>query len=297
MKRFISNIFLIISAVALISCNDEINMPDNNSGYPGFSQIDFQASWSKDGNRIIFVHNDLFSDFTGIYKIDSNGDSNKMIMNAMANYPDFSPGGSHIVFTLNNSLNISTIDLDTSWVFGNSLNCSNPKWRSDGNWISFIGCNGSGCSLFIMKPDGSQKTIVDSNVSYANWTGMNNSLIYFKPIKNSAGIQNGDTLCEYLFTGIKKIIAVVQGDEHYINSFPCFAADAFIFCSLSKDGYSFVYRMNIDGSNLIKLTTTQSASPDFSQANQKIIYTNRNPGNGRLWKMNKDGTNKEQITP
>ena len=45
-----------------------------------------------------------------------------------------------------------------------------------------------------------------------------------------------------------------------------------------------------------KLTTGQGWSPDFNAVNQKIVYTNRDPGNGRLWIMNKDGSNKIQLT-
>ncbi len=78
--------------------------------------------------------------------------------------------------------------------------------------------------------------------------------------------------------------------------YPLFAGAEIIFCSMDKDGYVYIYKMQRNGNNIVKLTETQGYSPDYSLISQKIIYTNRDKGNGRLWTMDKNGDNKVQLT-
>ena len=78
--------------------------------------------------------------------------------------------------------------------------------------------------------------------------------------------------------------------------YPVFAGDRFIFCSADSTGSVYIYSMDTDGKNILKLTSGQGYSPDFSFANNKIVYTNRSPGNGRIWIMDKNGDNKMQVT-
>jgi Tol biopolymer transport system component len=268
----------------------------SKSTIPEYTQIDFEASWSKSGNRIAFVHSDVNNDFTGIYLLNSDGTNSRQLLNVFANSPDWSPDGNWIAITLSNSIYKIKTNGDSLTELTDAGINSRPKWSSDGNWISYISCSGNACNLWIMKPDGQQKTLIDVDCSYANWANGSSSLIYFKPIKDNNSIQSGDTIFQYFFTGTKVPVVILNDDDHVINSYPVFAGDAIIFSSLNKAGYVYVYRMNLNGSDIIKLTSTQGYSPDYSLANDKIIYTNRNKGNGRLWIMDKSGNGKTQFT-
>lgn len=291
--------FFLLSVVftfQLYSCTENSAISPT-SPVAEYTQIDFEPAWSDSGDKVVYIHSDIDNDFTGIYRIDSDGKNKKLILNSFANSPDWSPDGNRIVFSLNNNIYKINVNGDSlKYITDTGIN-SNPKWSSDGDWIAFSGCENSLCKILIMKSDGSQKTIIDTNAVYPNWVNGSSSLIYFKPILNNNGIQTGDTLCQYFFSnGSKQVISVLNNDQHKKNSYPEYIGDALIFCSMNKDGFVYIYRMNLDGSNIIKLTTSQSYTPDFSILNQKIIYTNRNKGEGRLWQMDKNGNGQMQFT-
>lgn len=54
--------------------------------------------------------------------------------------------------------------------------------------------------------------------------------------------------------------------------------------------------MKADGTDLKQLTNTQGYSCDWSPDGSKIVYTDSRAVNGRLWIMNADGSNKDQLT-
>lgn len=54
--------------------------------------------------------------------------------------------------------------------------------------------------------------------------------------------------------------------------------------------------MNADGSDLKQLTNTQAYSCDWSPDGTHIVYTDSRAGNGRLWIMEENGSNKRQLT-
>jgi len=57
-----------------------------------------------------------------------------------------------------------------------------------------------------------------------------------------------------------------------------------------------IYTIKIDGTDLTMLTNTQGFTAGYSPDGEKIVYCDSSPGNGRLWIMNKDGSNKRQLT-
>lgn len=152
-------------------------------------------------------------------------------------------------------------------------------------------------SIMLMNSDGTQKRVIDGNGNYPAWMSGSSSLIYFKPVKNNNGSQSGDTLVRYfLLNNTKQAITVLNGSEHLVNMYPVFTGDGFVFSSADSTGSVYIYSMDTDGNNILKLTSGQGYSPDFSFANKKIVYTNRSLGNGRIWVMDKNGDNKMQVT-
>lgn len=57
-----------------------------------------------------------------------------------------------------------------------------------------------------------------------------------------------------------------------------------------------LFTVNVDGTGKQRITDTQGYSADYSPDGEKIVYCDSSPGNGRLWIINKDGTNKRQLT-
>ncbi len=127
------------------------------------------------------------------------------------------------------------------------------------------------------------------------WTDNGNTLIYLKSVKDASGNSIGDSLFQYtLNSSSRNLITLVVGENHKFSYYLNYSSGEIIFCSTSTDGYTYVYKRNNNGI-ITKLTNSQGWSPNISVSNNKIIYTNRDPGNGKLWIMNGDGSNQMQL--
>ncbi len=301
MKRPISILIIIlinfIFVLLLESCTDNTTDP-SVPPVAGYTQVDFEPSWSSDAGRIAYIHSDIDNKYTGIYIINSVGTNERLIVSDFARSPCWSPDDQWIVYSQFN--NIYKLKTDSDSLIQLTTDGKNlyPKWSIDSGLIAYSNSmNSVDYRIMLMNSEGTQKRLIDENGNYPEWISGSSSLIYFKPAKDISGSQNGDTLVRYFLTGnTKQAITVLNGSEHLVNMYPVFAGDRFIFCSADSTGSVYIYSMDTDGNNILKLTSEQGYSPDFSFANKKIVYTNRSPGNGRIWKMDKNGDNKMQVT-
>jgi len=301
MKCPISILIIIFSnftfAILLGGCTENTTDP-SDPPVAGYTQVDFEPSWSSDAGRIAYVHSDIDNKYTGIYIINSGGTNERIIVSDFARCPCWSPDDQWIAFSQFNNIYKIKINIDSLTQLTSDGKNFFPAWSMDSGLIAYSNSmNSIDYSIMLMNSDGTQKRIIDGNGNYPAWINGSGSLIYFKPAKDISGSQNGDTLVRYFLTGnIKQAVTVLNGSEHLVNMYPVFAGDRFIFCSSDSTGSVYIYSMDTDGNNILKLTSGQGYSPDFSFANKKIVYTNRSLGNGRIWIMDKNGDNKTQVT-
>lgn len=297
-KSILRYLFIInINLIVIAGCQDQANTPTPGE-FAEYTQIDFEPSWNLSGNKITYAHSNVDPDFSGIYSIDSDGSNYIHLISGFATGPDWSPDESHIVYTQFNDLYVSKSNGDSisRLTFGSRSN--NPKWSGNENLIAYGRTNSVSSDIYVIRPDGSDNTLIDSNGKYPSWVDDTNSLIYFKQINEGKyNSQIGDSLVQYFFnTGQINTIAVLKGDNYKFNSYPNMTDNGIIFCSKNNSGYSYIYKIDLNGENINRLTETQGYSPDYCSLNQKIVYTDRNIGNGRLWIMDTNGSNKTQIT-
>jgi len=293
-KIFYIAITMLLNIYSACSDNALEQMPPQVAEY---TQVDFEPSWNLRGDMIVFTHANIDNDLSGIYITVLNGLTRTQLVENFARSPEWSPDGNKILYSQFFQIFKVNITGDSVMQLTNSGENYYPKWSSDGSLIAFSRYEGSVYKIIIMNPEGQQVQIIDINANYPEWENNSSSLLYFKPIYGSNGSQTGDTLYQYnLNSKSKTILAILNGDMHKVNMYPVYADDEIIFSSADKDGYAYIYKMRRNGSSIERLTDTQGFSPDFSLINQKIIYTNRNKGNGRLWTMDKNGNNKIQLT-
>ncbi|MEP7147103.1 MAG: hypothetical protein ABI792_08845 [bacterium] len=296
MKIKIFYIAIIVSLNFYYSCSDNTleQMPPQVAEY---TQVDFEPEWNTDGDMVVYSHANIDNDLSGIYITGISGLVRTQIISNFARSPGWSPGGNKILYSQFFQIFKANTTGDSVVQLTNSGENYYPKWSSDGSLIAFSRFDGPVSKILIMNPDGQQLQVLDSNANYPGWESNSSSLLYFKPSFGAGGAHTGDTLYQYnLSNQTKNILTTLSGDVHKINMYPVYAGDEIIFCSMNKDGYVYIYKMSRNGSNIVKLTDTQGYSPAYSLINQKIIYTNRNKGNGRLWTMDKNGNNKIQLT-
>lgn len=287
-------IFAVYLCILIYGCSDDSGGTNPNTRVP-YSQIDFEPSWSKQ-DVIAYTHSDQEYDNSGIYTINYDGTNLRHLISGYASSPDWSPDGEWIAFVLNDQIFKVKLQNDSVVRLTSTMKNSSPKWSPWGNKIFFILNDGTNFGTYSINSDGSQQEMIYSGASYVSISGLN-SVLLLVPARDEYGNLAGDTLIKFDYVNLnKEIITVLNGDEHKLNSYPVTVENEIIFCSIDKEGYSYIYKVSSAGTNKTKLTTSQSYSPDYSQTNKKIIYTNRNQGNGRLWTMDRNGGNNLQFT-
>lgn len=287
---------LIFASLFLINTRCSENPADeNNPEYAEYTQIDYEPSLSGNGEAILYVHTNPDMEYSGIYLFNIKNNTDSLVITGVARSPDWSPDGTRLVYTFDNFLYTVKTDGDSLTEIANAGRNLYAKWSGNGMRIAFsqTDCgNSSECGIYVTDFNGNNKIFIERNAGYPEWTDSGNVLIYFK----SAGNQGGDSLIRYsLVEKTRSLIEVFKGEEHFRNSYLNYSGGDVIFCSTDSEGYSYIYSYSTATSELTKLTSSQGWSPNCPHNSDQIIYTNRTPGNGRLYIMNKDGSNQRQL--
>ncbi|MBS1517220.1 MAG: PD40 domain-containing protein [Bacteroidetes bacterium] len=276
----------------LFSCDNEPTQPSGNQP-PVYTQIDFDPAVSSDGNTLVYVHSNVDFSFTGMYSFNLITGFNKQLISGIAGTPDISPDNSKIVFSSDGLLGLLNAAGDSLNIIQTSGKSKFPKWNSGGNKILYEDpdCN-SGCGIRITDAAGSGNTVLISEGRSPEWTDNKNEFLFLKSLPEASG----DSLLKYdMQTGSRTLIKILSPPDHKTNQYLNYSSGEIIFCSTSESGLSYVYKLNVSSGNIQRLASNQGWSPFYSSATGKIYYTNRNEGDGRIWIMDRDGSNNRRF--
>lgn len=241
------------------------------------------------------VYNSIFDGSSDIFSIDPDGD-NKIRLTNNPGYdyaPIWSPDASKIVFCSDRDghdqiyiMNADGSDQErltfTSEAYAED---QYPEWSPDGTKIIFTSFrDNKSWDIYTINIDGTGLTRITDTVENEN-----------KP--------------EFFPDGNKILFTVVLGDygtyEMNLNgSNRKRINEAGFSGNLSPDGtrvtyegFSGLYIMDSDGTNIIELTNDKFARwPTFSPDGKKIVYTNKVETEVHLFIINSDGTGNTQLT-
>ncbi len=288
--------FLPFILISIYSCKEDNITSNPTIPTSGINTVDYFPVWSNSGSKIVYYHFTNNFDSIGIYVIDTNGLNNIMIINDQTCLPtDFSPDGNWLL--LNNSqIYKININSDSIIQLTNEGFSWNAVWSPDGNWIAYIsnvGAFGNSSALWIMNPDGTMKQKA-GNTEYASWYNNNINILTFDKEQNIRKISILDSTEKILMMNLKQL-----NPEYPYNYDIKLSPDnskIYFYAGHSLAINYQIFSVNIDGSNLKKLTNTQGRSFSISPDGQQIVYCDSSPSSGYLWIMNIDGTNKRQLT-
>ena len=298
-------IFLLLIGIVTISCkknNDKTQQPcPGGCGVLDFNLIDYQPAWSPDGKHIAFYHIDKVLAKNGIWLITQDGKENRLWHSGIgAENPCWSPDGQWIVFSQGAQIWKKKLNGDSLTRITNEGRNFFPAWSPNGKLIAnhrsyFSPEPQSVQGIWIMDIHGNNKEQVFSgNCGFPFWNHLNN-ILFIRGVTNSKGEVIGDSLKSYLF--VNKNIANIffmSGD----NTYPQYSAINNKICYTSQpvNGLPQIWVIKADGTSQKQMTQIGGYTSDWSPNESQIVFTDSRALNGRLWLMNADGSNKQQLS-
>jgi Tol biopolymer transport system component len=171
-----------------------------------------------------------------------------------------------------------------------------PAWSRDGSHIAFVPREaGSGIWLYDLNSGTASQLLAYGN--YPSWhPGTGEIIALDVQIDLSSGV------ALYSFLAVTPSTRAVRTISSFTTISDCG------FSSISPDGNTIVYSLRRPDDhvqiwsfdiNLVQHKQLTSDGGDFaawSPDGKKIVYTRTQPGDGTLWVMNADGSNKRRLT-
>ena len=195
------------------------------------------------------------------------------------------------MFSANGSLHKIKATGDSLTQLTNSASHIGPSWSPDGTRIAFR----SGGIRTLHLATGQQTTIVPAG-DYPTWTST--GLILF--VTSSSAGANWDYFFETIDTtgGQRQTLYQVRTSEDCAFSSVNRAGTHLVFSAARIDGSDRAQIVLINLSNVqgVKLTVDGGDYPAWSPDGSEIVYTRSAKGDGELWIMNADGSDKRRLT-
>ena len=255
--------------------------------------------------KILFTSEDLqYSN--NIYIMDTSGNNKIQLSNIQSDKPQYSPNGSKISYLsttdkwLTRRLEIMDQNGENKTTLTEVNSSSHPIFSPDGKKILYLDRtdNDNNKEIYIINIDGSGKTNLTNNESedYESiFTPDGKKIVYNSIINNFSNI----FIMDSDGSNQTKLTNHNLGNGDWI---PSISPDGNkILLQSSMDGQqsgSDIYTMNIDGSNIKRVTMSGGMGGHFTPDGKQIVYVSREMGSSSLdiYIINTDGSNKRNLT-
>ncbi len=287
--------------ITIFSCERNKLDPEElcfNCNNVDFGAIDTQAAWSPNGDWIAFTHTDSLEAKAGIWLIRTDGTGARLWQRGLSSYITWSPDSKWIAFESGNQIWKRKVNGDSLIQLTTVGQNYFPSWSPDGKKIAFDSNSQSAFyAIMAMDSDGGNQSLIayDPNVGDCrnpHWGKTNRIVHYRHPGNTSADI--------FIMDADGKNLKRLTLDEK-TDRWPKLSPDgtSIVYTSReegqSEDPRRSVFGMNASGAN-IKMLANPGIDPDWSPDGKTIVYTYSTSGNGRLWLMSPDGSQKRQLT-
>jgi Tol biopolymer transport system component len=165
-----------------------------------------------------------------------------------------------------------------------------PSWSADGEWIAFLNESGTQGDIYLIRPDGTDlRRLTDSNNISRDgdlvWSPDGKQLAY--------SVYRDETIVEIYVMDVEDALQGVAVSQQLTDS-PAFTWNLVtswspdgsrLAFSSDRDGNTEIYLMNVDGSNVVRLTNNLASDtqPDWSPDGKQIAFTSDRDGNTEIY--------------
>jgi Tol biopolymer transport system component len=253
-----------------------------------------RASWSPDGRTIAFTS--YVQNATGIYLMDTAGANIRQIFNGDGVGVTWSPDGKWLAFSQGGTLSKIKATGDSLTTVTDVAGAIRPSWSPNNKWIAFVQ-RSPGYGIWLYDVTKGTSALLLSYGDFPSWNPLTGELILL-----SAQFDQYTGYVYYNYVAVDSGISSTRS----LGSFATAADVGFSPMSPTgnrialgvkrTDDYAQVWIFDLTSRTITQLTTDGGDYPSWSPDGSKIIYTRTQPGDGGLWVMNADGSNKHRIT-
>ena len=234
---------------------------------------------------------------------DSSG-KRKVTVNVRGGYePNWSPDGTKIVYQYDGiwiadlaSGEITRIPLSRAANHLPNEYLVKPAWSPDGEWIAFLNENGTQGDIYLIRPDGTDlRRLTKSNDISRDgnlvWSPDGKQLAYSAYLNENIEIYVMDL--EDALQGAIASQQLTHSPAFTRNLVTSWSPDGSrLAFSSDRDGNTEIYLMNVDGSNVVRLTNNPASDtePGWSPDDKLIAFSSDRDGNIEIYIMDVEKT-------
>lgn len=251
------------------------------------SYVHYRAVWSPDGATVAFLAN--ISNTLGIYAVDSSGSNIRLIYAGDTGGPTWSPDSKWLAFSKGLVLYKIKASVDSLRQITSGGNDIRPSWSRDGRMIAF---ESSGGTWLYKVTNDSIRSLISPGY-FPSWHPNGTEVVIMVP-SFSAPV--------YFFYAVRvdsglyrSLISISTNDDLSFASVSP-TGQHLIFTLSPYNDLAGIWKADLSNGAAVKLTVDGGDFASWSPDGSKIVYTRTQSGDGALWIMNSDGTEKRRLT-
>jgi len=288
-KSFLLLVALLV-LTALPACQSNVDSTPNFNDV--YSHV--RAAWSPDGRTIAFTS--YVQNASGVYLMDSSGANIRQIYNGDGVGVTWSPDGKWLAFSVSGTLNKIKPSGDSLTVVTDVAGAIRPAWSPNGAKIAFVQ-RSPGYGVWIYDFNKKTAALLLAYGDFPSWNPLTGELILLNAQFDQS---SGYTLYTYFavdtaFTATRTLGSFASiSDCGFSPISP--KGNTIVLGVKGADDYAEVWLYDLIAKTFTKLTSDGGDYPSWNPDGTKILYTRTQSGDGGLWVMNADGSNKRRLT-
>jgi len=276
--------------IALPSCQSTV---DSTSSFDDV-YLHIRASWSPDGKTIAFTS--YVQNATGIYLMDSVGANVRQIYGGDGVGLTWSPDGKWLAFSQGGTLYKIKPTGDSLTIVTDVSGAIRPAWSPDGATIAFVQ-RSPGFGVWIYDFNKKEARQILSNGDFPSWNPLTGELVVL-----SSQFDQATGYVLYAYNAVDITSTTVRSLGSFATAADCGFSpispkgNTIVLAVKRPDDYAQVWVYNLIEKTITRLTDDGGDYPSWNSDGTKIVYTRTQTGDGGLWVMNFDGSNKRRLT-